>query len=317
MNIIELASQRLQELSRTGIEMPASPPGAHQETPPVGSRMGTVPHLPTAFKPAQETPSAPSRHQESPASQPTPINASGRRSELVSLDLDHLEASGVLASTRVRSSIAEEFRHIKRPILDNVRKGRGHQNSRSSLIMVTSALPGEGKTFFALNLAVSMAIEIDTSVLLVDGDVVRSNLMRSLGLNTRKGLLDVLTTPGLDMSDVMLKTNIPRLSLLPAGTSNIRSTEILASDAMNNFLDDLANRYKDRVVVFDSTPLLLTSEAKVLASRMGQVLMVVEEARTRQADIQKAFAAVEGCPNVMSVLNKDRNAVSNYASYYA
>lgn len=317
MNIIELASQRLQELSKTGIEMPGSQQSPQQESHHAASRMGTVPHSPTPFRQPQETATGSARLQESAASQAFHPGAPARRSEVVSLDLDHLEETGVLASTRVRSTIAEEFRHIKRPLLDNVRKGRGNKNSHSSLIMVTSALPGEGKTFFALNLAVSMAIEIDTSVLLVDGDVVRCNLMRSLGLSARKGLLDVLTTPGMDVADVMLKTNIPRLSLLPAGTSNVRSTEILASDAMNNFLDELANRYKDRVVVFDSTPLLLTSEAKVLASKMGQVLVVVEEARTSHADIQKAFAAVEGCSNVMSVLNKDRNAASNYASYYA
>lgn len=313
MNIIELATQRLQELSKTGVELPASQLDGHHS----GSRMGTVPHLSAAQGPSWEAGDSNGRPQAEPVLRPSRLNSSGRHSETVSLDLDHLEETGVLASTRVRSTIAEEFRHIKRPLLDNVRKGRSNQNNRPSLIMVTSALPGEGKTFFALNLAVSMAIEIDTSVLLVDGDVVRCNLMRSLGLQARKGLLDVLTNPGLDVADVMLKTNIPRLSLLPAGTSNVRSTEILASDAMNNFLEELANRYKDRVVVFDSTPLLLTSEAKVLAAKMGQVLVVVEEARTSYSDIQKAFAAVENCPAVMSVLNKDRNSASNYASYYA
>lgn len=323
MNIIELATQRLQELSRTGIQLPVPHPDGH---PPSG-RIGTVPHTQVLGGDDQNLSNEQMQRQEFVGSNGQPQmdsishtirdRSNGRHSESVTLDLDLLEEAGVLASTKVRSTIAEEFRHIKRPLLDNVRKGRSSQNGRPALIMVTSALPGEGKTFFALNLAVSMAIEIDTSVLLVDGDVVRCNLMRSLGLQARKGLLDVLTNPSLDVADVMLKTNIPRLSLLPAGTSNMRSTEILASEAMSNFLEELANRYKDRVVIFDSTPLLLTSEAKVLAAKMGQVLVVVEESRTSYADLQKAFAAVESCPTVMSVLNKDRNTTSNYASYYA
>lgn len=219
-------------------------------------------------------------------------------------------------ATRSRSTMAEEFRHIKRPLLENARKALKTPGNRGSLLMVTSALPGEGKTFCSINLALSMAIEVDMSVLLVDADVVRCNLMRTLGLPPRRGLLDVLTDPALDLSDVLLRTNVPKLSLLPAGTCNVRSTELLASDAMDKLLGELAGRYPDRVVIFDTTPLLLTSEAKVLASHMGQVIVVVEEARTPYHALEEAFASVEHCPVVMSVLNKGHRSTPDYGSYY-
>jgi receptor protein-tyrosine kinase len=140
--------------------------------------------------------------------------------------------------------------------------------------------------------------------------------MRTLGLQPRRGLLDVLTNPQLDFSEVLLRTNIPKLSLLPAGTCSVHSTELLASDAMDRLLGELASRYSDRVVIFDTTPLLLTSEAKVLASRMGQVVVVVEESGTPYQALQEAFAAVDHCPVVMSILNKDRKSGPDYGSYY-
>jgi receptor protein-tyrosine kinase len=187
-----------------------------------------------------------------------------------------------------------------------------------SLIMVTSALPGEGKTFCAINLAMSMAREIDTSVLLVDADVVRPEALTRLGVSPRMGLLDLLIDQNITLEDVMLATNVPKLTLLPAGNYNSRSTELLASDAMNRLLGDLAVRYSDHVVIFDSPPLLVTSEAKVLASRVGQVLVVVEACKTPCAAIERAFATLEQCQTVMSLLNKGDEPAPGYGygDYY-
>lgn len=313
MNIIELATQRLQELSQTGVEMPraAVVTGKNEQ------RIGTIP---TSSQHALISQTA---HHESEPARPHSVDATkgtthriGCQSEMVMLDIERLEEAGLLVATRSRSTMAEEFRHIKRPLLANARKLPRAAGDRSSLIMVTSALPGEGKTFCSINLAVSLAIEVDMSVLLVDADVVRCSLMRTLGLQPRQGLLDVLTDSSLDLSDVMLKTNVPKLSLLPAGTGNVRSTELLASDAMDKLLGELASRYSDRVVVFDTTPLLLTSEAKVLASRMGQIVVVVEESKTPYPVLEQAFATVEECPVVMSILNKGGKPRRDYGSYY-
>jgi exopolysaccharide/PEP-CTERM locus tyrosine autokinase len=241
---------------------------------------------------------------------------SSRSSRTVTLDLDALAAAGFLVQPHDRTTTAEQFRHIKLPVLRNVDAGASGGRRRSSLVMVTSALPGEGKTFCAINLALSIAMEIDRRVLLVDGDVIRGGASAQLGVNSGRGLIDVLQDPRLDPASVMVKTNLAKLTLLPAGSKTWRSTELLASDAMEALLADLAGRYPDRVVVFDSTPLLLTAEAKVMASLMGQVLVVVESETTPGSAIAEAFSLLRECRIVMSVLNKGRRMVPDYGDYY-
>ncbi len=232
------------------------------------------------------------------------------------LDLVHLERTGHLVPTQTRSVLAEEFRYMKRALLKNARRADGAA-SRLPMIMVTSALPGEGKTFFSINLAMSMAAEIDTSVLLVDADVVRPDLMRRLGVDARRGLLDLLVDPSLDVGDVVLETNVPKLSILPAGACNDMATELLASAAMERLLASLSARYPDRIVIFDGPPLLVTNEARVLASRVGQVVLVVLASRTPRAAVKQAFAAAEPCPIVMAVLNKAPEPVAPLGYGYA
>jgi receptor protein-tyrosine kinase len=162
----------------------------------------------------------------------------------------------------------------------------------------------------------SLASEIDTSVLLVDADVVRPASMQRMGLQAEKGLLDVLTDTSLDLSDLILRTNVPKLSILPAGPRNHRSTELLASDAMNTLLLSLLSRYPDCIVIFDAPPLLVTNEATVLASLVGQVMLVVEASKTPRSAIAQAFAALEQCPIVMSVLNTAPEPAAGYGYYY-
>jgi exopolysaccharide/PEP-CTERM locus tyrosine autokinase len=147
--------------------------------------------------------------------------------------------------------------------------------------MVTSALAGEGKSFTSVNLALSIAAELDNTVMLVDADVARPSVLRMLGLPQGPGLLDVLEER-VDLSDVLLKTSVEKLTLLPSGTPHPRATELLASDAMTHLLDDMAKRYPDRIIIFDSPPLLLTTESRVLASHMGQVVVVVHAERTAE-----------------------------------
>ena len=236
--------------------------------------------------------------------------------EVLVLDLERLERQGHLVSPSKRSRLTEEFRHIKRPLLANMRRADAGAK-RASLILVTSALPREGKTFFALNLALSLATEVDTSVLLVDADVVRPELMSRMGVPPRLGLLDLLTRPELCLSDVVLRTHIPKLSLLPSGTPNDLSSELLGSEAMAHLLTSMAQRCSGRIVIFDAPPLLVTNEAQVLASRVGQVVMVVEASKSPMASVAQAFAMLETCPAVMAVLNKvPAKGVSNgYGSY--
>jgi protein-tyrosine kinase len=231
------------------------------------------------------------------------------------LDLRLLEAKGFLVRPRTRTPLAEEFRHIKRPLIENARS-KNSQSERLSLIMVTSALPGEGKTFFAINLALSMAAEVDLSVLLVEADVIRPDLLNRLGLASRPGLLDLLGDPDVRFDDVVIKTNVPKLSILSAGRPNSMATELLSSEALDDFLVSLAKRHKDTIVIFDCPPLLVTNEAKVLAARLGQVLLVVQASRTTRANVAQAFAALEQCPVVMSVLNRASEPAEVYGYGY-
>jgi protein-tyrosine kinase len=233
------------------------------------------------------------------------------------INLARLAQFGMVTHEGGRTGVAEDFRIIKRPLLRGARGIDGQAIPHGNLIIVTSALPGEGKTYCAINLAMSMAMERDTTVLLVDADVARPAVLNVLGLEARPGLMDVLLDDDLDLSEVILKTNVPALSLLPAGRRNKHATELLASRSMTRLLDDIANRYPDRIVVFDSPPLLITSEASVLASQMGQVVMVVEAERTTHSSVREALRLVESCRHVNLIYNKSKPfACSDHYAYY-
>jgi receptor protein-tyrosine kinase len=183
---------------------------------------------------------------------------------------------------------------------------------------VTSALQSEGKTFVALNLAISIAMEFDNSVLLVDGDVAHPSLPELLGLPRSPGLLDLLLRDNLDVGDAMLQTNIEKLTVLPAGTRNRRATELLASEKMAILLREFVARFPDRIIIFDSPPLLATTEARVLSTHMGQIIMVVAADSTSQHAVNQALATIESSENVFMMLNKAaKTDVGTYYGYYA
>jgi receptor protein-tyrosine kinase len=224
----------------------------------------------------------------------------------VDLDLARMRDAGMVTAASGRTSLLEDFRVIKRPLLKRA-FSEGAPGRPNNLIMITSSLPGEGKTYCAINLAMSIAMELDHTVLLVDADVARPSVLRTLGLPAQRGLMDILIDDKLDLSDVMLRTNVDTLSILPAGTSTPRATELLASSTMSSLVNEIANRYPDRVIIFDSPPLLLTSEASVLAGHMGQIVMVVEAQGTTQHAVKEALRQLEGCSNVNLIYNKARD----------
>lgn len=233
-----------------------------------------------------------------------------------------LKQMGMISIDGERSQIAEEYRLIKRPLLMNAFGQGAVPVKNGNMIMVTSSLPGEGKTFCSINLAISIAMELDRTVLLVDADVAKPSVLRYLGVKAEKGLLDVLRDPKLNIGDVLIKTNIENLSILPAGHTYKHATELLASEAMTSLIQEIANRYPDRIVIFDSPPLLATSEASVLASHMGQIVMVIEAEKTPQEAVKEAVARIEGaCDVIGTVLNKATSIpgtdyyYGNYGSY--
>ena len=232
----------------------------------------------------------------------------------IEIDLDGLHDKGVVTPHQTKSLVAEQFRLIKRPLLSNAfNENSGIENG--NLIMVTSSLAGEGKSFCSINLAMSIAMEMDHRVLLVDADVARPSIPRTLGFNPEMpGLLDIILDPKLAVSDVLIKTNVEKLTLIPAGARHSHATELLASQSMHAILEELAQRYHDRVVIFDSPPLLLTSEARVLASQMGQIVLVVEAERTTQQTVKEALRQIEACDVINLIYNKART--SHNAGYY-
>ena len=317
MSIIEQATRRLEELKRAGIEVPTwdTTPERPPERRPLAepAPKGALPRFAGAELRAERA--------LRPAATNALVQVGQRQSKSVEVDLAQLANAGYLVPGSPRSTLADEFRGIKQPVLKNARSDPAAPIRLGNLIMVTSALAGEGKTFCALNLALSIASEVDSSVLLVDADVVRPAIVERLGLGgtsgasathgAYKGLLDLLTDPTLELSEVILKTNVPKLSVLPAGTPRINSTELLASNSMEELLADISSRYADRIVIFDAPPLLATTESKVLAARMGQILMVVNEGTTGRADIAQAFSAVQACPIVLSMLNRSSSSSDN------
>jgi receptor protein-tyrosine kinase len=317
MSLIEQAAKRLEELRRAGAETggAAAPATSHPNA-------AGVEHVPTPEGAVRELAAAQSAAVAprgdgvvAPARAPS---TAGREQRRVDIDLERLKARGFVTPDAPKSQIADEFRVIKRPIIRNARRVPGATIRNGNLIMVTSALPREGKTFTAVNLALSMAMEIDTTVLLVDGDVAHPELPNILGTPGAPGLLELLTHDDLDVSDTIVRTNIDNFSVLPAGAHHRRATELLASEQMTTVLRELATRYADRIVIFDSPPLLPTTEARALAAHMGQIVMVVAADSTRQHAVNLALETIEDCEIVLMMLNKaDKTDVGTYYGYYA
>lgn len=244
-------------------------------------------------------------HEKAAPGHPT---ASGLRTLVV--DRARLRRQSMVTPDGERTAIAESFRRVKRHVLANVANPKAGAPP-ANLVLVTSALEGEGKTFCAINLAISFALEVNRSVLLVDADVAKSSVPKTLGFEADKGLMDVLHDRDVGLAEVTWRTDIGRLSLVTAGTAHKNSTELLSSDAMSALLQELSERH-DRIVIFDSPPLLAASEAGVLAGQMGQIVLVVEAARTSETALKDALARVDSSRVTGLLLNKGQSTSLEY-----
>ena len=307
MSLIEQAAKRLEQLRQAGVELPDDKPAP--EVP------AQAPAQKTAEPATRQTVSGSAAPVPRPIETTSPPTTAQSKTKRVALDLDAMAASGLLVPSQSRNLLANEFRVIKRPLIANAMGKGSTPIPNGNLIMVTSALPGEGKSFTAVNLAISIAMELDNTVMLVDADVARPSILNMVGLPPAEGLLDVVKENSLDISRVLLHTNIEKLSILPSGTPHPRATELLASDAMIRLLDDMAKRYPDRIIVFDSPPLILTTEARALATHMGQIVVVVQSGETTQAAVKEAVSTIESCPIKMMVLNQATQSASDRYGY--
>ena len=278
MDLIERAGQKLGIPTRKSL------------VEKVADRAEPAPAAPVAPPPVVEVPRAGlPRQAEAEAA------ADKRRSrQFLEIDMERLREMG-FAPPGDQSIVAEEIRLIKRPLLTNA-FAASKRVENANLIMVTSAGPSEGKTFVAANLALSMASEHDVHVLLIDADVAKPSVPRIFDFKAEIGLLDVVEDPSLDLADVLIRTSIEDLSIMPAGRYSTLSNELLASARMVSFVNDIARRYNDRIVIFDSPPLLARTEPSVLARHVGQIVFVVQAEKTSRAAMNEA----------LSLLGKDK-----------
>lgn len=238
------------------------------------------------------------------------------RGARVDIDLAGLRSQGYVTPDADRSRVAEEFRIIKRPLLENAFGRTASLVEQGNLIMITSSLPGEGKTYTAINLSMSIAMEMDKTVLLVDADVGRARVHRALKIPSGPGLINLLLEKDLDVGDVMLRTNVPKLRIIPMGKYHPQANELLASGEMQRLMHEMASRYEDRIVIFDSPPLLVTSESVVLSNLVGQIVFVVEAQKSLQHTVKDALGLLDASKPVGLVLNKTRHlAGGSYFGY--
>ena len=237
------------------------------------------------------------------------------------INLQRLSGNGHISLSGERRQINEEYREIKRKLLANAFGPLAKTLHNPNIIMVTSSRPSEGKTFTATNLALSIAAEQDKTVLLVDADVLKPNVLNTLGLERRKGLMEYLVGEVDDISEVLYSTNIDKLKIIPAGRSHHLSTEMLASHKMHETVDEFANRYPDRIVIFDTPPLIGINESAILANFAGQAVVVVEEGKAKLSDVKMSVERLNPDMAIGFVVNKsvhyDTDGIGYYGYYYS
>lgn len=219
-------------------------------------------------------------------------------------------------SNKEQAILHEEFRHIKRKLLSNAYGAISTTLHNPNLIMITSAQANEGKTFISINLALSIAVEQDKTVLLIDADVLKPSIPKELGFSAKLGLIDYLNGNVDSVADIMYATNIEKLKIIPAGELHYLANELLASEKMSALCEELQQRYSDRLIIFDCPPILGINETSVLAQLMGQALIVVEENKSSITEIQKAN---EMLPDTLAkglILNKAIHSQKELYGHY-
>lgn len=328
MSIIEQATRRLEALHRAGIDVPWEAAGLDAHDAAVRVARGA--HLGTGASSAVDTGAAAAAAVANVASVAnlamSPAAAAGAAAAAapalnapVTLDLPRLAQAGFLVPgagqgldgaaepgsepDREQARLAEDFRRAKRALLDRVREAAASRPGSGALVVVTSAVDGEGRTTCAINLALSLALEVDTSVMLVEADVRRPQVLERLGVTGGLGLTDLLADPELPLARALLPTSVPGLSLLPAGAPDARSHELFAGPGMRRLVSQLIGHRPDRVVIVDAPALLRSADAGALAALATQVVVVVAAQRTPRPVVQQAFATLEGGPPAVALLN--------------
>ena len=246
-------------------------------------------------------------------------NAAAEVGRFVKIDRLRLRSAGFVPDESQERRFADQYRRIKRPILMQVQVLTAAHAPGARFVLMASALPGDGKTFTSINLALSISRERDVSVLIMDADVAKPHISRIFGIDQEPGLLDALADDAIDIESLVLPTDVPGLSMLPAGHRHEAATELLASARMDEVITRLTARDPRRIVLLDSPPLLLSSESRALIQIAGQVVLVVRAGGTPRQAVQEAIGYIgEGKPLGL-ILNQSLLALSEgyygYGSY--
>jgi len=247
--------------------------------------------------------------RERPEAPVTPANPALR----VAIDREALRSAGYMPENAVDRQFADDYRQIKRPLISAAIASGTAAAGSTRLIMMASALPGDGKTFTSINLALSMARERDISVVLVDADIPKPHVSRIFGVDREPGLVEALVDPALDVETLVLPTDVNGLSILPAGKAHEGATELLASARMVAVVTRLIAQPR-RIVLFDSPPLLASSESRALAAIAGRVVLVVRSGNTPHRAVLDALDQLGPDKSVALVLNQGRSGLSG--GYY-
>nr|WP_285817848.1 XrtA-associated tyrosine autokinase [Echinimonas agarilytica] len=246
------------------------------------------------------------------ASESSVVVPQGGQTETLQIQEQQLDELGMITTSASARRIRDEFRNIKLKLLTNAFGSGAASHKNGNLIMVSSANPNEGKTFTAINLALSIALEKDKTVLLVDADVLKPSVMNTFEIPPKKGLMEYLSGEVNSVADVIYPTTIDNLRVMPAGMPHDLSNELLTSEKMMVLAQELAERYTDRVVVFDCPPLIGINETQVLARLVGQVIVVVEQDKTKMSEVKDAIKDLDRDLAIGFVVNKMvRGAFSN------
>jgi protein-tyrosine kinase len=296
--------------------IPAAPPIPAAPAPaPVAKSAPVADPVPVA-QPSVAVPSS-AAERASVVSAPEPARPKGSR--FASIDRAHLAASNFIDPDGPVTGLSEEFRIVKRQLLLAARGGKGLEKvDRGERILICSAHPNEGKTFCAINLALSLASEKDNRVLLVDADFAKPSILSRLGIASSPGLMDALADPTVDVEDYVIATDIPNLSILPAGAQTNQDTEYLAASRAEAVLDQLTEHDPARIVIFDSPPALAASPASVLALQVGQTVVVVHADVTTDSALRDALSLLSGCEHIQLMLNRAKFSPTGrkFGSYY-
>ncbi|HWU55577.1 MAG TPA: polysaccharide biosynthesis tyrosine autokinase [Rhizomicrobium sp.] len=336
LNLIERMAQRLEKeaagqasapgfvsraVEREALDNSPSLRNGNGSAPPLTAREPAPAPVPPPVQPmprgvsaigpaAMHAPAAPvSRAPEQPMIPPP--------GKTVRLDFRALRQNGLITPDNMTSAISNEFRGIKRRLLQKVRDPQTRA-AVSNLIMVTSSLPGEGKTFSSINLALSLAAERGLQVLLIDADVIRPSVGNMFVAPPNEGLTDLLTGKVSHVSDVLHRcSDIPNLAVIFAGNPSVNTPELISSGKMANLCKELSARYPDRVIVLDTPPVLASAEPAILASYVHHLVMVVAADQTDRHQLRKALESVASCQSVSLLFNKAPSwNEQEYVAYY-